>query len=249
MNKNETTLDILYNQKLKYFNHKVYIVLPKLMTKIEELQKEKNENEKNNAEIDQKIESYKKKITTIHDEKNKYYLENSKYLFDYFETKQNIDKNNTPKKTINSFFNVKEEKEPNYEIMNESIKGYLRRNNFESLDITNFSYNKSICQHCNVGELIKVSHDGIIICNHWPCAVLVDSLLEWVLCLPIEGDADVAMQVNAVTVGMASKRWVDMDQDTLAAQTLGIPCRMVTLAECFPSRMPRSWSSSRNCYT
>ena len=55
MNKNETTLDILYNQKLKYFNHKVYIVLPKLMTKIEELQKEKNENEKNNAEIDQKI--------------------------------------------------------------------------------------------------------------------------------------------------------------------------------------------------
>ena len=166
MNKNETTLDILYNQKLKYFNHKVYIVLPKLMTKIEELQKEKNENEKNNAEIDQKIESYKKKITTIHDEKNKYYLENSKYLFDYFETKQNIDKNNTPKKTINSFFNVKEEKEPNYEIMNESIKGYLRRNNFESLDITNFSYNKSICQHCNVGELIKVSHDGIIICNH-----------------------------------------------------------------------------------
>ena len=39
MNKNETTLDILYNQKLKYFNHKIYIVLPKLITKIEELEK------------------------------------------------------------------------------------------------------------------------------------------------------------------------------------------------------------------
>jgi dihydroxyacetone kinase len=45
MNKNETTLDILYNQKLKYFNHKIHIVLPKLITKIEELEKEKNENE------------------------------------------------------------------------------------------------------------------------------------------------------------------------------------------------------------
>jgi hypothetical protein len=141
MNKNETTLDILYNQKLKYFNHKIYIVLPKLMAKIEELEKERNE--KNNVDIDSKIDSYRKKITTIHDEKNKYYLENSKFLFDYFETKQNIDKNNTPKKTINSFFNFKDEKEPNYEIMNESIKGYLRRNNFESLDIANFSYNKS----------------------------------------------------------------------------------------------------------
>ncbi len=166
MNKNETTLDILYNQKLKYFNHKIHIVLPKLISKIEELEKEKNENEKNNIEIELKIDICKKKIATIYDEKNKYYLENSKYLFDYFETKQNIDKNNTPKKTINSFFNVKDDKEPNYEIMNESIKGYLRRNNFESLDITNFSYNKSICQNCNIGELIKVSHDGIIICNN-----------------------------------------------------------------------------------
>ena len=166
MNKNETTLDILYNQKLKYFNHKIHIVLPKLITKIEELEKEKNENEKNNAEIDLKIDMYKKKITTIHDEKNNYYLENSKYLFDYFETKQNIDKNNTPKKTINSFFNVKEEKETNFEKMNESIKSYLRKNNFESLDISHFSYNKFICHFCNVGELIKVAHDGIIICNH-----------------------------------------------------------------------------------
>jgi hypothetical protein len=164
MNKNETTLDILYNQKLKYFNHKIHCILPKLTSKIEELEKERNE--KNNSDIDAKIESYKKKLNTIYDEKNKYYLENSKYLFDYFETKQKIDKNNTPKKTINSFFNVKEDKEPNYEKMNESIKGYLMRNNFESLDITNFSYNKSICQQCNVGELIKVSHDGIIICNH-----------------------------------------------------------------------------------
>ena len=58
----------------------------------------------------------------------------------------------------------------------------------------------------------------IIICGHWPCAVSAHSLLEWVRCVPIEGEADVAMQVNAVTAGMASKRRVEMDQDTLAAQ-------------------------------
>ena len=38
-----------------------------------------------------------------------------------------------------------------------------------------------------------------IICNHWPCVISADSLLEWVLCVPIEGEADVAMQVNATT--------------------------------------------------
>ena len=36
--------------------------------------------------------------------------------------------------------------------------------------------------------------------------------------MPIEGEADVAMQVNAVTAGIASKRRVEMDQYTLAAQ-------------------------------
>ena len=39
-----------------------------------------------------------------------------------------------------------------------------------------------------------------------------------VLCVPIEGEADVAMQVSAVTAGMAPKRRVEIDQDTLAAQ-------------------------------
>ena len=39
----------------------------------------------------------------------------------------------------------------------------------------------------------------IIIRDHWQCAASADSLLEWVLCVPIEGEADVAMQVNATT--------------------------------------------------
>ena len=39
----------------------------------------------------------------------------------------------------------------------------------------------------------------LIVCKHWPCAVSAESLLEWVLCVPIEGEADVAMQVNATT--------------------------------------------------
>ena len=163
-NKTDITIDVLYNQKLKYFNHKTSIILPKLTEQINEFEKERNE--KNTKEIDLKIEIVNKKINSLNNEKNKYYLDNSKYLFDYFETKQNIDKNNTPKKTINSFFNVKEDKQHIYEKMNESVKAYLKLNNFESLDIANFSYNNSICQYCNVGELIKVNHDGIIICNH-----------------------------------------------------------------------------------
>ena len=44
----------------------------------------------------------------------------------------------------------------------------------------------------------------IIVCNHWPCAVSADSVLEWALYVPIEGEADVAMQANATTTML---RW------------------------------------------
>jgi hypothetical protein len=39
----------------------------------------------------------------------------------------------------------------------------------------------------------------IIIWNHWPRAVSADSIMEWILCVLIEGKADVATQVNAST--------------------------------------------------
>ena len=122
--KPDTTLDILYTNKVKYFQNKFMIVIPKLNKQIEELKQSiTKENEK---EVNTKIDECDKKIQFIINEKNKYYLDNSKYLFEYFESKQNIDKNNTPKKTINSFFNVKEKEEP-YESMNECIQEYLKK--------------------------------------------------------------------------------------------------------------------------
>ena len=161
--KQDTTLDILYTNKLKYFQNKFNIIIPKLNKKIEELNEMKTvDNEK---EINNKIEDYENKIKLIINEKNKYFLDNSKYLFEYFETKQNIDKNNTPKKTINSFFNFKEEKEAPYESMNHCIQEYLKKNSFDMMTVNEYAYNKNVCSHCNEGELIKVNHEGVILCN------------------------------------------------------------------------------------
>jgi hypothetical protein len=42
----------------------------------------------------------------------------------------------------------------------------MEKNNFEIVNLNNYSYNKSICENCNIGELIKVNHEGIIVCNH-----------------------------------------------------------------------------------
>ena len=80
--KQDTTLDILYTNKLKYFQNKFNVIIPKLNKKIEELNEIKTpENEK---EINSKICDYESKIKLIINEKNKYFLDNSKYLFEYF---------------------------------------------------------------------------------------------------------------------------------------------------------------------
>jgi hypothetical protein len=39
----------------------------------------------------------------------------------------------------------------------------------------------------------------IVLCDRCPCAASTDNILEWVLSVPIEGEADVAMQVDATT--------------------------------------------------
>ena len=96
-------------------------------------------------------------------------MSNSKDLFNYFEIKQNIDKNNNPTKTINKFFNINDTNEKEKKstgTINKCIQNYIRKNNFEYLNLNDYFYDKNNCSKCLKGELIKVNHDGIMVCNH-----------------------------------------------------------------------------------
>jgi hypothetical protein len=160
----DSTLDTLYNKKIRSFHHKKEIIIPKIKLKIEELKKQLNP--KNEEEHKKQIDALEQKLQMITKEVDIYFLENSKYLFEYYESKQNIDKNNNPKKKISNFFNIKEDDKPYENIINNCVQTYLEKNSFDSINLNNYSYNKSICQSCNKGELIKSNHEGIIICNN-----------------------------------------------------------------------------------
>lgn len=162
--KYDETLDKLYHKKLKDFYNKKTVIIPKLNNKIEEL--EKKRTEENRESIDHQIKTIKRKKELISEDINNYYLENAKSLFEYFETKQDIDKNMNQKKKINTFFNVKDKNELPIDTMNDCVQTYMEKNCFESINLKCYSYNKTVCDNCNVGELIKVNHEGIIICNH-----------------------------------------------------------------------------------
>jgi len=115
--------------------------------------------------------------------KKDYFLDNSKYIFDYFENKKNISTgtNSQPvtnkSNAVNNFFKIKEDNKINV-IQKDSntVLKYLANVSDDFLDINNFVYQTDICQFCHKGELIPLEEEGILICNI--CSRSIPYLIE-----------------------------------------------------------------------
>jgi hypothetical protein len=116
------------------------------------------------------------KIKDLSHKKKDYFLDNSKYVFEYFENKKNISSGNqnptSENKTsiINSFFKIKQDFEKDsskqFERNNSNIvQKYLRNVDDIFLDVNTFICQTDICQMCYKGELIPLEDEGILICN------------------------------------------------------------------------------------
>ena len=171
MNNEKDTIDKLFSKKINHLNKSEKQKFEKYNIKIQELNNKLKDiiDEDKRVQILEKIEFYNNKIKKKISKKKNFLLENYDDLFNYFTVKQDIDKNNNPKKMIHNFFNKKK----NDELINDneyanSIENYIKRNNFELY--SNQYLNKGeeeiqICNKCNKGELICSNHDGILICN------------------------------------------------------------------------------------
>ncbi len=178
------TLDSVHRELQSEFNLINNDVLPTLVRKKNEIMKKLN-NPATIVDVNEKIE-LQDSLYDIKEEiyKNKkkikdYYLNNSRFIFDYFENKKEIT-NGTNKTTIlNSFFKV------NDNTFDENALTRANDNNvqkfFTNLDqtfinINDYTYVTDICQSCNKGEMIPVEHEGIMVCN--VCAKQVTYLIE-----------------------------------------------------------------------
>jgi len=134
-------------------------------------------------DIQDKILELKENIKEKHYRKKDYFLDNSKYIFDYFENKKNISTgtNSQPitnkSNAVNNFFKIKEDNKINV-IQKDSntVLKYLANVSDEFLDINNFVYQTDICQFCHKGELIPLEEEGILICNI--CSRSIPYLIE-----------------------------------------------------------------------
>jgi hypothetical protein len=133
--------------------------------------------------IDQKIEindtlyDITQKINNLKKNKKNYYLNNSRYIFDYFENKKDISMNNKKTKLLNTFFKINSVDDELHNSLNkDNIQKYLSNLDESFIDINKFIVETDICQSCRKGELIPIDHEGIMVCNQ--CHKHIQYLVE-----------------------------------------------------------------------
>jgi len=188
--KASVTLDTKHKEFLNEFVKYDLDVIPELKLERQEI-KEKIINEIDTISLEQrlnledKINEITEKIKEIKNRKKNYFLDNSKYIFEYFENKKNISTGTTAQintnKTnlVNSFFKIKNEDNINdLELIenNNIVKKYLSNIDDTFLDVNTFICQSDICQNCHKGELIPIEEDGVLVCNS--CSITIPYLIE-----------------------------------------------------------------------
>ena len=184
------TLDSKHNEMLKEFEDNDQYFLPKLKKEIQFLKKEKTKHSNNIEkiiEIENKIDALTKQKNKLKNQRMDYLLDNSKFIFEYFESKKNISTLNTEQKklgtkenAINNFFNLSTNKtEYQVPIVDESITHkYLSNLDDSLINIGNFVRQTDICHFCGKGEFIPIMDEGVRVCNNSLCGTSVPFLIE-----------------------------------------------------------------------
>jgi hypothetical protein len=181
------TLDTKHKEFLNEFSKDENDRIPNLKIERQELKQQLLEELtiEQQMEIEDKINEISEKIKEIKSRKKGYFLDNSKFIFDYFENKKNISDGNNVQvnsnktKLVNTFFKIKPENE-NFKLAerenNNIVKNYLSNIDDGFLDVNSFVYQTDICYICNKGELIPLDDEGILVCTS--CSRVIPYLIE-----------------------------------------------------------------------
>jgi hypothetical protein len=176
--KSSITLDNKHKEFLNEFSKDENDRIPELKFERQELKDNLN-LKKNELTLEQQLD-YKDRINeiteTIKEIKNKkkeYFLDNSKFIFDYFENKKSISAGATnnisdKNKIVNTFFKIKQEDNSNKLNQNKNhniVQQYLSNIDDIFIDVNTFIRQTDVCQICHKGELIPLEDEGILMCN------------------------------------------------------------------------------------
>ena len=167
-NKTSETLDNLHLEMINDIE-KQENMLPELIKEKNNLITKLNNNNlplETKLQIKDNIKNINKKIYHIKNIKKEYFLDNSKYIFNYFEEKKNINNKSNNVKIVDNFFNLSDNIKDNDYNKNTDVQKYLKNIKKDYIDINDFIVETNVCRGCNKGELISIEHDGILVCNN-----------------------------------------------------------------------------------
>ena len=185
--KNIATLDAKHKEITEIFKKELYETLPELKKERKEL-KNKIIKKKDDLSTDEfldiqdRLKVLKKEISEINNNKKEYLLNNSQYIFDYFENKKKIADSINVNKTniLDDFFKIKKDKEDDEPVVKKlertSVQKYLANIDETFIDISSFVVQTDICRFCNKGEMIPIDHEGVLVCN--ACSKSIPYLIE-----------------------------------------------------------------------
>jgi hypothetical protein len=186
------TIDEKHNELLEHFRDLEITKIPEIEKEIIILKDKVKTLDETQIEqyldIRDKIISLRSELKLLKFEKKRYLLDNSKYIFHYFEQKQQISSGTVTTQNsnaVNSFFKIKsvtnEAANPQsdkYAQSKKAYQNYWRNVGSELPNIQNFIITSDLCEICNVGEMIPQDEEGILICNNQGCGKFITYIVD-----------------------------------------------------------------------
>jgi hypothetical protein len=186
------TIDEKHNELLEHFRDIEVSKIPEIENEILLLKEKVKTLDEHQIEqyldIRDKIIGLRAELKSLKGEKKKYLLDNSKYIFHYFEQKQQISSGTVTTQNsnvVNSFFKIKsvttEAANPQSDKYSQSKKAYQnywRNVGSELPNIQNFIITSDLCEICNIGEMIPQDEEGILICNNHGCGKFITYIVD-----------------------------------------------------------------------
>ena len=187
--KQNATIDEKHTEMLNQFHEDETKTLPLLTQEIETLKarldglSESQIDQK--MEIKDKIRSNKSKIRELTNQKKRYLLDNSKYIFGYFEEKKDISTGGGKQNVnvLHSFFKVRsknpDRQDPDkYTQSKNMYQKYWNNVNNDFLNPQDYVVSSDVCQSCRRGELVPQDEDGVLICNNQQCGKFIPYIVD-----------------------------------------------------------------------
>lgn len=185
------TIDEKHTDMMNIFHVIEHETIPKLQEQktllIQTLRAMKNKTSDAYYEYREQLDDIKQEISQLKKQKKQYLLQNSKYIFNYYEEKQKISsgENKIDSNTINSFFKIKgttndssNMNSDKYKASKQIYQNYWKNVEGNIIHLQEYVLDSDTCLICNQGELIPLDEEGVLICNNVKCGKFMIHIVE-----------------------------------------------------------------------